>query len=166
MFGWFDVTRSYQVVVPSLFPSREGPHGWKKEKVEVERACLVATSFSTLLPIRTNTAKPGAKRAPNMPMHHRHVSVLVCSISILWNFHTNPYHPSETTSGNNRVTVPVKPQLRQITSCRARAGQHARRSHKHCKPCAKHAHAPWPRACTCLHDFHLVEFSHQPVPSQ
>jgi hypothetical protein len=35
-------------------------------------------------------------------MHHRHVSVLVCTISILWNFHTNPYHPS--------VTVPVKPQ--------------------------------------------------------
>ena len=37
--------------------------------------------------------------------------------------------------------MPVKPQLRQITSCRARAGQHARPSHKHCKPCAKHAHA-------------------------
>jgi len=30
-----------------------------------------------------------------MPMHHRHVSVPVCTISILWNFHTNPYHPSE-----------------------------------------------------------------------
>ena len=64
------------------------------------------------------------------------------------------------------MTVPVKPQLRQITSCRARGGQHARPSHKHCKPCAKHAHAPWPRARTRLHDFHLVEFSHQPVPSQ
>ena len=37
---------------------------------------------------RTNTAK----RAPNMPMHHRHVSVPVCTISILWNFHINPYH--------------------------------------------------------------------------
>jgi hypothetical protein len=54
--------------------------------------------------------------------------------------------------------VPVKPQERQITSCRARAGQHARLSHKHCKACAKHARAPPPRACTCLHDFHLVEF--------
>jgi hypothetical protein len=43
---------------------------------------------------RTNTAN----RAPNMTMHHRHVAVLVCTISILWNFHTNPYHPSETTS--------------------------------------------------------------------
>jgi hypothetical protein len=37
---------------------------------------------------------------------------------------------------------------------------------KHCKPCAKHAHAPPPRARACLHDFHLVEFSHRPVPGQ
>jgi hypothetical protein len=43
---------------------------------------------------RTNTAN----RAPNMPMHHRHVPVRVCTISILWNFHTNPYQSSETTS--------------------------------------------------------------------
>ena len=43
---------------------------------------------------RTNTAK----RAPNMPTHHSHVPVPVCAISILWNFRTNPYHPSETTS--------------------------------------------------------------------
>ena len=40
---------------------------------------------------RTNTAK----RAPKMLMHHRHVLVPVCTISILWNFHTNPYHPNE-----------------------------------------------------------------------
>jgi hypothetical protein len=80
------------------------------------------------------------------------VLVPVCAIPILWNLHTNPYQPSETTSGNNSVTVPVKPQLRQITSCRARAGQHARPSHKHCKACAKHAHAPPPRARTRLHD--------------
>ena len=39
---------------------------------------------------RTNTAK----RAPNMLMNHRHVAVRVCTISILWNFCTNPYHPS------------------------------------------------------------------------
>ena len=44
--------------------------------------------------------------------------------------------------------------------------QHARPSHKHCKPCAKHAHAPRPRARTRFCDFHLVEFSHRPVPSQ
>ena len=36
---------------------------------------------------RTNTAK----RAPNMLMHHGHVLVPVCTISILWNFHTNSY---------------------------------------------------------------------------
>ena len=62
--------------------------------------------------------------------------------------------------------MPVKPQLRQITSCKTRGGQHARPSHKHCKPCAKHAHAPLPRVHTGLHDFHLMEFSYQPVPSQ
>ena len=55
---------------------------------------------------------------------------------------------------------------RQITSWRARAGQHARPSHKHCKPCAKHAHTPSSGARTRLHDFHPVQFSHQPVPSQ
>ena len=60
--------------------------------------------------------------------------------------------------------MPVKPQERQITSCINRAGQHARPSHKHCKPCAKHAHPPPPRVNTRLSDFHLVEFSHQPVP--
>ena len=43
---------------------------------------------------RTNTAN----RAPNMPIHHGHVTVLVCTISILWNLHTKPYHPTETTS--------------------------------------------------------------------
>jgi len=49
----------------------------------------------------------------------------------------------------------------EITSCRAWAGQHAHPSHKHCKPCAKHAHASPSRGRTCVHDFHLVEFSHQ-----
>ena len=39
---------------------------------------------------RTNTAN----RAPNMLTHHEHVTVPVCTISILWDFHTNPYHPS------------------------------------------------------------------------
>ena len=62
---------------------------------------------------RTNTAK----RAPNMPMQHIQVPVRVCAISILWNFHTNPYQSSEiTTSWNNRWR-PVKPQERQITIC-------------------------------------------------
>jgi hypothetical protein len=39
----------------------------------------------------TNTAK----RAPNMAIHHGHVPVHVCLISIVWNFHTNPYQSSE-----------------------------------------------------------------------
>jgi hypothetical protein len=56
--------------------------------------------------------------------------------------------------------VPVKPQERQITSCMARTGQHARPSHKHCKACAKHAHAPRPRARTCLHGFIQANSNH------
>ena len=36
---------------------------------------------------RTNTAN----RAPNVPVHHRYVPVHVCTISIMWNFHINPY---------------------------------------------------------------------------
>ena len=36
---------------------------------------------------RTNTAN----RAPNMLVNHGHVAVQVCTISILWNFRTNPY---------------------------------------------------------------------------
>ena len=46
--------------------------------------------------LRTNTAK----RAPNMPMHHRHVLVRVCVISILWNFQTNPYQSREQSCNN------------------------------------------------------------------
>jgi len=30
-----------------------------------------------------------------MLMHRGQAPVLVCTISILWNFHTNPYHPSK-----------------------------------------------------------------------
>ena len=54
----------------------------------------------------------------------------------------------------------------QITSCLGSDGQHARRSCKHCKACAKHAHAPPPRARTRLHKFHSVGISHRPVPVQ
>ena len=96
-------------------------------------------------------------------MYHGHVSIPDCTISILWNLHNNPCHPSEQRV-EPQVTVPVTPQERQITSCRARASKHAYPPHKHCKACANHAHAPRPRACTGLHDFHLVESSYQPVP--
>ena len=40
---------------------------------------------------RTNTAN----RAPNMPTHHRNVSIPVDMVSIEWNIHNNPYHPAE-----------------------------------------------------------------------
>ena len=46
---------------------------------------------------RTNTAN----RAPNMLTHRGYVFVPVCTISILWNFHTNP------------CTIPVHNELKQ-----------------------------------------------------
>ena len=60
----------------------------------------------------------------------------------------------------------MKPQDRQITSCLGRAGQHARPSHKHCKACAKHAHAPPLRARTRWYKFHQVELSNRTSPVQ
>ena len=41
---------------------------------------------------------------------------------------------------------------------------HARRSRKHCKACAKHAHAPRPRARARLHGIHSVGNSNQHLP--
>ena len=55
-------------------------------------------------------------------------------------------------------------RTRQITSCLRRDGQHARRSHKHCKPCAGHAHDTQVRARTRVHKFHSVGNSNQPGP--
>ena len=55
---------------------------------------------------RANTAK----RAPNMLTHHRHVRVHVCTSSIQCEFQTNTYQSSQTTSSNNNVTAPLKPQ--------------------------------------------------------
>ena len=72
----------------------------------------------------TNTAK----RATSMLMHHGHVPVPVCTIFILWNFHTIPYHPSETTSGNNSVPVPVRPQEHGWGNTRARRTNTANRA--------------------------------------
>ena len=39
---------------------------------------------------------------------------------------------------------------------------HARRSRKHCKACAKHAHAPPPRARTRLHGFYQLIYIFKP----
>ena len=82
------------------------------------------------------------------------------------------YKPTRTSPVKQRVETTTvigargNLEKRQITSCLGRTGQHARRSHKHCKPCAKHAHAPPPRARTRLHKFHSVGNSIQPVPVQ
>ena len=57
---------------------------------------------------RTNTAK----RVPNMLMHHNHVPVHVCTISILWNFHINPYQSDEQqTTGAGETSITTNYQL-------------------------------------------------------
>jgi hypothetical protein len=75
---------------------------------------------------------------------------------------THVYFFISCISGVPMCTIHIRKT--KITSCMAMARQHARPSHKHCKACAKHAHAPPPRARTRLRDFHPVEFSHRPVP--
>ena len=39
-----------------------------------------------------------ANRASIMLTHHRHVRAHVCTVSIQWEIHTNPYQSSETTT--------------------------------------------------------------------
>jgi hypothetical protein len=57
---------------------------------------------------RTNTAN----RAPNMPMHHGHMPVHVCTISILWDFHTMPYQSDEQqTTGAGETSSTTNYQL-------------------------------------------------------
>ena len=41
-------------------------------------------------------------------------------------------------------------------------GQHAPRTHKHCRPCATHAHDTGVRAHTCLYGLFWVKHSYQP----
>jgi len=80
------------------------------EHLKNDKLRVAGHGLGTTLTRRTNTAK----RAPNMLTHRSHVLVPVCAISILWNFHTNPYQSSETTRRNNKV--PVKPSRTEITS--------------------------------------------------
>ena len=47
---------------------------------------------------RANTAN----RASIMLTHHRHVRAHVCTVSIQWEFHTNPYQSSETTESKQQ----------------------------------------------------------------
>ena len=65
-----------------------------REHLKIDKLRVAGHGVSNTRARRTNTAN----RAPNMLMHHHHVLVRVCTISILWNFHTNPYQTSETTS--------------------------------------------------------------------
>ena len=71
-------------------------------------------------------------------MHHEHVAVHVCTISILWNFHTNPYHPSK----NYELKQQCDGAGEHLKNDKLRVAGHgpgnARPSHKHCKACAKH----------------------------
>ena len=48
------------------------------------------------------------------------------------------------------------------TSYMGSDGQHAPRTHKHCRPCGIHAHDTGVRAHTCLHGLFWVEHSYQP----
>ena len=86
------------------------------------------------------------------------ILILYCTHVYLSLFHVSVVHLSS-------IFVCAKEKTK-ITSCMAMARQHARPSHKHCKACANHAHAPPPRDRTCLRNFHLLEFSYRPVPSQ
>ena len=109
-------------------------------------------------PVRTNTAD----RAPYMPRAHRYVRILVCNFCIECNIHTNPYQSSEQRVETTRDGAGGNLKNEQITSCLASDGQLAPRTHKHCRPCAMHAHDTEVRARTCLHGLFSVEHSYQP----
>ena len=114
-------------------------------------------------PVHTNTAD----RAPCMLRTHRYVRISVCTVCFQWNIHTNPVHSSEHRVETTEITVPVDTLKNdKITSCLRSDGQHAPRTRKHCRPCAKHAHDTGVRARTCLHGLFSVEHSYQPGTSQ
>jgi hypothetical protein len=132
-----------------LWNFHTNPYYPSEQRVEPQVTVPVNTSTNDKLRVaghgpgntrarRTNTAK----RAPNMLMHHGHVPVPVCTISILWNFHTNPYHPSEQRVETPSYGAGEHLKNHKLRVAWQRAGQHARLPHKHCKACANHAHAP------------------------
>ena len=57
------------------------------EHLKNDKLRVAGHGVGNTLARRTNTAN----RVPNMLMHHGHVPVRVCTISIMWNFHTDPY---------------------------------------------------------------------------
>ena len=105
---------------------------------------------------RTNTAN----RAPTMPMHHSYVSIPVCTISILWNFHTNPYHPSKNYelkqqgdgAGETSRTTNYELQGKGWAT-RAPVAQTLQTVRQAC-PCTT---ASWPYTFARLYSFHHVE---------
>ena len=87
-------------------PTRTSP---VKQRVETKRDGAAETSRNDKLRVaweglgntrarRANTAN----RASIMLTHHRHVRAHVCTVSIQWEFHTNPYQSSETTESNQQ----------------------------------------------------------------
>ena len=89
---------------------------------------------------RTNTAN----RAPHMLVYHDHVTIPVCTISILWNLHTNPYYPSEQQvetpsygAGEHLKNDKLRVALHGLGNTRARRTNTAKRAptmlmhHKH-----------------------------------
>ena len=110
-------------------------------------------------PVRANTAD----RAAFMLMTQRYVRVLVCTVCFQWNIHTNPVPSQCTSSCYNTLRCRWVPQRNdKITSCLRSDGQHAPRTHKHCRPCAIHAQDTEVRAHACLHGLFSVEHSYQP----
>ena len=69
------------------------------EHLQNDKLRVAGHGLSNTRARRINTAK----RAQNMRMHHRHVPVRVCKISILWNFHTNTYNSSKNYEWQQQV---------------------------------------------------------------
>jgi hypothetical protein len=79
----FSLVLSYSRSIPALKQQGDGAG----EHLKNDKLRVAWHGRGNTRARRTNTAN----RAPNMPMHHSHVPAHICTISILWNFHTNPY---------------------------------------------------------------------------
>ena len=77
-------------------------------------------------------------------------------------FKPTRYQPSEQRVETTSHGAGGNLKNEQITSCLGSDGQHAPRTRKHCRPCAKHDHDTEVRAHTCLHGLFSVEHSYQP----
>ena len=110
-------------------------------------------------PVRTNTADC----AGFTPTTQGYVRILVCTVCFQWNLHTNRVHSSALRVVTTELRCRWIPSTTtKITSCLGSDGQHAPRTHKHCRLCGIHAHDTGVRAHTCLHGLFSVEPSYQP----